>query len=323
MGKDSGSIIQVREEARKSAGDSITFGLRLQLTGNGVIGDGTLEGQEESLTTYSQAVIINQLRHAVRTQGRMSQQRVAFDIREEALSGLRDWWADRIDYAFFNQVCGNTVQTNTAWTGNQATIAPDQVATTGHYINTFSSTSVIDTDITAAGTFSFGLIDRAIERAKTLVPAIRPVRINGGQFYVMVLHPYVVTDMRQSTATGQWLDLQKVAMTGGVTKDNPIFTGALGIYNGCILHADFRIPLGCVTTTATANTRRNIFLGAQACMCAYGKDGGDQRYTWVEELFDYENQLGVSAGQIFGMQKTVFNSKDYATIVASSYAAAH
>ena len=64
MGPTSGSIIQVKDETSKSAGDKITYGLRMQLTGAGTIGDGTLAGEEESLTTYSDAVIINQLRHA-------------------------------------------------------------------------------------------------------------------------------------------------------------------------------------------------------------------------------------------------------------------
>jgi hypothetical protein len=45
--------------------------------------------------------------------------------------------------------------------------------------------------------------------------------------------------------------------------------------------------------------------------------------SWVEELFDYENQLGVSAGLIFGMKKTQFNSEDFGTIVVPTYAAAH
>jgi hypothetical protein len=37
-------------------------------------------------------------------------------------------------------------------------------------------------------------------------------------------------------------------------------------------------------------------------------------------MFDYGNQLGVSAGMIFGVKKTKFNSSDYATIVMSGYA---
>ena len=64
MGPTSSSIIQIKDETSKSAGDRITYGLRMQLSGTGVIGDGTLEGQEEALTTFSDAVLINQLRHA-------------------------------------------------------------------------------------------------------------------------------------------------------------------------------------------------------------------------------------------------------------------
>lgn len=41
-----------------------------------------------------------------------------------------------------------------------------------------------------------------------------------------------------------------------------------------------------------------------------------------EKDFDYGNQLGVSAGCIFGMKKTRFNSVDYGVVVMSTYAAA-
>ena len=97
MGPSSASIIQIKDETTKGAGDKITYGLRMQLSGAGVIGDGTLDGQEEALTTYNDSVVINQLRHAVRSAGRMSQQRVPFEVRDEALSGLRDWWSDRLN----------------------------------------------------------------------------------------------------------------------------------------------------------------------------------------------------------------------------------
>ena len=49
MGKGSDSLIQIKDDTQKSAGDRITCGLRMQLTGAGVQGDGTLEGNEEAL----------------------------------------------------------------------------------------------------------------------------------------------------------------------------------------------------------------------------------------------------------------------------------
>ena len=49
----------------------------------------------------------------------------------------------------------------------------------------------------------------------------------------------------------------------------------------------------------------------------------ESTFDWVEELFDYERELGVSAQTMFGIKKTQFNSVDFGTIVIASYAAAH
>lgn len=321
MGTDSSALIHVKDETSKSSGDKITYGLRMQLTGAGVQGDGTLEGQEEALATFSDAVLLNQLRHSVNTGGRMSKQRVPFDVRQEALSGLRDWWADRLDFSFFNQVCGNTVQTDTRFTGNNATVDSDS----GHYKNE-AGNAADDLIVSSTKTFELTIIDKAKEASKTITPAIRPVKVGNRDLFVGFLHPYQVTDLRTITSTGQYLDIQKAAMTGGEIEDNPIFDGSLGMYNGTILHEDARVTVGHnggTATTQVTTVRRAVFAGAQAAMLAYGREDGPERYTWVEELFDYGNILGVAAGAILGMKKTVFNSKDFSTVIMSSYAAAH
>jgi N4-gp56 family major capsid protein len=318
-GTNSNNMIQIKDETSKSAGDKITFGLRMQLLGAGVQGDGTLEGNEEALSTYNDAVLINQLRHAVRSGGRMSQQRVPFSVRDEAMSGLRDWFADRFDVAAFNQLCGYTPQTNTSYTGNNATISVDSA-----HQKFVSGTT--DQGLSSGNLFTLALIDKAVEAAKVISPAIRPVRTEGRKYYLGFLHPYQVTDMRVSTSTGQWLDIQKAAMTGGEVEDNPIFDGSLGVYNGVILHSDYRVTQGVDGTTATTavtTVRRAVLAGAQALTMGFGRDNGPGRFTWVEELFDYENELGVSVGSIYGLKKTVFNSADFADIVMSSYAVAH
>jgi hypothetical protein len=68
------------------------------LTGAGVQGDNTQEGNEEALTVYNDALVINQLRHATRSGGKMSEQRVPFDVREENRMALKDWWTERINF---------------------------------------------------------------------------------------------------------------------------------------------------------------------------------------------------------------------------------
>ncbi len=317
-GTDSNSLIQVKSETSKGAGDKITFGLRMQLTGAGIQGDNTLEGNEEALSTYSDAVLLDQLRHAVRSAGKMSEQRVPFSVREEAYAGLKDWWMDRYDTSFFNQAAGRSGIADTRLTGNQAAVAP--TATTNHI---FCNDATTDETIGTNDPFSLADLDEAVAIAKTNSPMIRPIRVNGGEYYVCFLHPGQVFSLRSGTAAGTWQDIQKYAMSGGDVKNNPIFTGALGMYNGVVLHESTRVPKGQNSTTAVevANTRRAILCGAQAVTMAFGQGNSANKFSWEEELFDYGNQLGVAAGAIFGAKKTVFNSKDFGTIVISSYSA--
>lgn len=320
MGEGTDNVIQIKPETSKGAGDQVTIGLRMQLTGAGIQGDGTLEGNEEGLVTYSDALVINQLRHAVRSAGEMSEQRVTFDVRDECRMGLQDWWADRLDASWMNQVSGNTAQSDTRYTGNQATVAPDFAHKV--FVN---ANELTDASISTTSIFAFGVIDKAVEKAKTASPLIRPVTVNGTKMYVCLLHPVQVTDLRITTTTGGWLDIQKAAMTGGRVDDNPIFTGALGVYNNVVLHESTRCPqaVNAGTSLGIASTRRAVFMGAQASAVAYGQKSRDQEMTWVEELFDYGNQLGVSAGLIFGLKKMVFNSADFGTITIPTYAATH
>lgn len=320
VGNSDSSVIQIKGDTQKSAGDRIRMQLRMQLTGDGVQGDSTLEGNEEALTTYTDDLIINQLRHAVRSAGKMSEQRIPWSVREEAMSGLRDWWADRMDTWFFNQMCGYTPQSDTRYTGNNSVTAP---ASARHVFSTGSADETVQADSTK--TFTLAMIDKAVETAKTATPVIRPIKIMGGDYYVMFLHPYQTYDMRTSTTTGQWLDIQKAAMSGGEITKNPIFSGALGMYNGVVLHESTRVTNGVHSSTGAAQTsvRRAVMCGAQAAAIGFGQGHSFKQYDWHEELFDYGNQLGVEAGCIGGLKKMIFNSLDFGAVVASTYAAAH
>ena len=186
------------------------------------------------------------------------------------------------------------------------------------------------------------MLDGAVGKARTMQNPIRPIKINGMEVYVAILHPYQVLDLRRNVNNGQWMDIQKSAMMGGQITNNPIFTGAVGMYNGVIIHEDARIPRagsgtktdlaasvtaaadasGTATAGANKDICRGIFLGAQAGCIAFGRSygltGTNVKYKWTEVLNDYENQLGVSAALAYGVKKTVFNSKDFGTLALSS-----
>lgn len=335
IGKGQNKIIQLKTETQKNKGDKVTFGLRTQLVGDGVTEGTTLEGNEESLTTYSESLVINELNHAVRVAAddTISAQRVLFNMREEAVMGLKDWYADRISLMFFLQVGGytptsitfegRTVSLSAVHWGNNAPNAAtsDRILRKGGAAN--------DQSITSADVFTLDLIDKAKEKARVANPRIRPIRVDGEEVYVMYLHPYQVTDLRTITSDGQWLDIMKAAYQGSRAK-NPIFDGSLGMYNGVVLRESEHVTTGVdeSDTSEESDVRRAVFLGAQAAVMAFGQNKGPTKYKMKEESFDYGREMGVAAKTILGMKKTQFSTNsgsdsDFGSIVVSTYAAAH
>lgn len=323
LGSGKSAIIMRLQELEKSAGDTIKYDLLMQMGNAGVTGDNRMRDNEEALTYYQDSVKIDQLRnaHAFR---RMSQQRTLHDLRMDAKANLADWFADKYDTYMFDYLCGNTTRT---FAGNTATApSSDRYVVSGDV----SRSGTITTDegnLSNNDQFSLADMDYCKESAKTLTPPIRPAMIDGGEYYVVVLHSYSVTDMRLDVANSAyvtWPDIQMYANKRGL--QNPIFDGSLGVYNGMIIFESTRIY------TPRSNVRRNLFLGSQAGVFAMGnaysklqqaRVGGDNLMSWFEEVDDYGNEVGVAVGSIFGMKATLFNSKDYGKMVITSYSTSH
>lgn len=210
MGTSSNNMIQVFDDTSKGAGDRIRVPLRMQLSGRGVGETEALEGNEESLSVYYDDVLINDLAHAVRMKVTIDAQRVPFSVREEARLGIQDWYSDRIDQSIANQLTGNTAQSDTLYTGNNAAVAPS--SGTGADRRWLIRQQDDETDhsteasLSSSDTFSLKLLDRAVAIAKTASPLIRPIKVGSQSYYVAFLHPYQVRDMRTSTNTGDWLN---------------------------------------------------------------------------------------------------------------------
>jgi N4-gp56 family major capsid protein len=323
LGSGKTAIIQRLVELEKSAGDVIKYDLLMQMGNAGVTGDNRMRDNEEALTYYQDSVKIDQLRnaHAFR---RMSQQRTIHDLRLDAKANLADWFADRYDTYMFDYLCGNTTR---SFAGNSGE-APDG----DHYVvsGDVANSGTIATDETSLGSndqMQLADIDYSKESAKTLTPPIRPAIVDGQEYYVVVMHPYSVVDIRLDVANSAYVDwptIQMYANKRGL--NNPIFDGSLGVYNGCILFESTRIY------SPTTSVRRNLFLGAQAGVFALGNAysklgqqaaGRDNLMSWAEEQDDFGNEIAIAVGNIFGMKHTRFNSKDYGKIVITSYSASH
>ena len=285
VGTTSSALAQEMTETKKGAGDQVTWGLRRLADGDGVTEGQVLEGNEEAISRYSDSMVINQLRHAIRVKNRgtIDAQRVPYDLREEAYETLRDWYSSRMDEVFFNALAGNTAQADMKRTGFNAASSPstNRVIRPG---------TVSDDQSLSSDPFTLSLIDRARNRARTADVPLRPVRGLGRDIdYVCFVHPDQVLDLRTDAATaGNWFDLQKARIQGSEIDSNGIYSGALGIYNRTLLVEADRLPQGVHSSTgaAVADTRRAVFCGAQALGLAFGKDNGPTKFKWSEELID-------------------------------------
>ena len=324
LGSSKSAIIQKLPDLEKTAGDNIKFDLLLQMKGAGVDGDNEMTDNEEELVYEQDNVTIDQKRNAHKF-ARMSQQRTLHNMRTDARMNLSDWFAAWIDDQTFRYLGGDT---SAGWGNLAVGTAPD----TNHYIVTgdVTHTGVVATDEASLSNndqITLADLDFAKEKAQTRSPHIRPVMIDGGEYYVVVLYPFSATDIRlnvQGSTYTTWQEIQQYANHRGLK--NPLFTNSMGVYNGMILYESQRI------FSPIANVRRNLLLGAQAGVLAIGNAynaikqrsvGKNNLMSWTEESKDYGNRQGISVGIIAGIKKCTFNSADFGTMVITSYSALH
>lgn len=324
MGKanDENSILYYKPELEASAGKTINYDLLKDMTGDGVTGDNRLKGNEEQLIYVPTDIKIDQLRNG-HTATAMVQKDTVHDFWTDAKKVLSRWFAVKFDTYMFRYLCGDKTIN---FAGNQGTVADSD-----HYImaGDVTKTGAIETDeasLSDNDQFTLEMIDYAIELAKTDENPIVPVMIDGDEYYVCVLHPFSVTDMKLNLGGSTSADWQEIQRNANVRdgKKNPIFSGALGIYNKTIIFESKYIH------SPITNVRRNLFLGAQAGAVAFGNAykkkaqktmGTDNLMSWAEDNDDYGNEEGISVGSVFGIKKNIFDSKDHGVITMPSWAA--
>lgn len=328
MGEDDESIIQIKSDLGKGSGDQITFALRTRLSGRGFTEGQKAQGNSEGLSFYSQALLINELGHTigVRSKNTIDAQRVPFDLRQQGKNALVQWWKDRRSVWFFNQVCGYTPANTEAATSGSVFCGMNSVLSHTSTRRIWAGTAANDQSLTSSDTFTVSLLDRAKEIAATGNNMVRPITVGGQPKYVCYLDPAQVTSLRTNATSGGWQDITKAAMAGMDATKSPIYTGALGEWNGIILRQSQDITLGVngsTSSTSVSNVRRAVLLGAQAAVCGFGKssDIGPMKYRWSEELFDHGRELELGAWSVGGMKKTQFNSIDFGVVTISTYAA--
>ena len=323
LGKGPNSLVQHVTELKKSEkGARAVMTLLADLEGDGIAGDRTLEGNEEAMKTYEQVIRIDQLRHANRSKGRISDQKSIVEFRSNSRDVLAYWLADRIDQMAFLTLAGRSYAykpNGTTRVGSDLQnleFASDVTApSTNRAMRWDTSTGL---ELVAAGSEN-ALGDADVPKWDTFLELkkyakenyIRGVKNGGDEVYHAFLTPMAMMLLKQDDTFKQNV---RYAQSRG--SDNPLFTGSSVLIDGIMLHEFRHVPAWSSTSadfgmnTALTNGAGShiLFCGAQALGMA---DIGNPE--WVEKDFDYDNQHGISVSKMLGFLKPRFYNPVTAT----------
>lgn len=255
----SGMPVIRKDDLSKDAGDVIHIQTVKNLTGAGVTGESTLQGNEEALSMTQTDLSIDWFRHAVAISKR-SKKRINFDFVVQAAQPLLSYHiAKKMDDAIFTKF---------------------GTATTALYAGDATSTATLDASDTISTT--------TLNKIKTYLDAnlAMPLRLDGGNnYYGIIIHPYDAYNLR---ADSTWTQAQRDANLRGET--NPIFSGAMGVYNGMIVYVNTGV-------TNSSSKSECIAFGGESIFRGYG-----MMPSFVTQLYDYGFEIGVGMEAIYGEQ---------------------
>ena len=331
MGTDEASIIQLKEDLTKKRGDTVTFALVNELTGNGVTGNSTLKGNEERLNSRSHALTVDVLRHAVAVDD-WDEQKSVIDLRNAARVQLREWAQKRLRddiTTALGQIDGvnfgpsTAAQKNTWTTNNQ-----DRVLfglTTANYTAVFNTAIQ---SLTSGEQLTPNVLSLMKRMAQAASPKIKPVYVRemDQEWYVAFIGPRAWRDLTEDNPTTNVLTLaNRDARVRGT--DNPLFTGDSLVWDGMILREIPEISfLAGYSGSAGAAIEPVYLCGAQAIGAAWA-----QRTKSTTDTDDYGFLHGVGVQEMRRIEKLRFGTaagadtttpKDHGIVTAFVAAAA-
>ena len=331
-GSGSNAMVQrITDLTKSDKGTKAVITLLADMTGDGITGDNTLEGNEEALRAYDITIELDQLRFANRLAGRLADQKSVVNFRENSRDALAYAMADRMDQLAFLTLSGSAytnktngaLRTTSGTTGHELVdleFASDVSAPTTNRHRRWDATSFLSAGDTTAIAAADKIAYRTIVELKAYAKDnyIRGIRAAGNEevFHLFVT-PQQMADLKLDSDF-----LANVRNAGVRGPSNQLFSGSSSLMVDGVMVHEFRHVFS--TEGATAGTCSNagaagykwgaaadqdgaraLFCGAQALAMA---DIGNPEV--VEETFDYGNQAGISIGKIFGLRKPKYNS-DY------------
>ena len=319
LGKDANSLIQHITELKKTEkGARAVITLLADLTGDGVVGDRTLEGNEEGLLSYDQVIRIDQMRNGNRHEGRMADQKSVVSFRENSRDKLAYWLADRIDQLAFLTLAGISYAkhpsgyTRVGSDLKNLEFAPDVSAPSSKRVMRWDGTSATKTIVVGGGSNAVAATDLPAWEMFVQMKAyakenyMRGIMVDGEETYHAFLSPMAMSRLKLDP---NYMANLRYAQQRGA--GNELFTGSTVKIDGIYLHEFRHVPNTRLAASGskyggsgTVDGCQVLFCGAQALGMA---DIGTPE--WVEKEFDYDNQPGISIAKILGFLKPKFTTQ--------------
>lgn len=278
---DGSNVVHQNKDLTTVKGDSVVFGLMMNLTGSGVEGNRQkLSGAEDTLNIYDFTVQTQLVRNAV-SRFEADDQKSQYDMLKEIKVVLKQWLSDWLDNKLISKLSYNP--------------------SNGEVL--YASAAGTQSSITANDKLTTTIISRAKRKAMMHAPKVQPIKVDGMDKYIMLVHPWAARDLKDDP---KWLAAQQNANIRG--SKNPIFTGALGEYDGVILYEYERVQTGNIGASS-ANVCQNLLLGKQAACFAVARPA-----KHIEQTDDYGNIAGNGIAFYGAVEKTKFNGLDYGII---------
>ena len=314
MGTTENSVIQVKEDLTKKAGDGITIPLVTELSGAGQTGNGLLEGNEEALGNYGYKISVSTLRHAVAVTDN-DQQFTGISLRDAGKEMLRLWAMAKLRndiVAALGSISGQAYGSANAATRNAWLVAnADRVmfgdGTVGGYTTHATDVGLV----TASMKLTKEVVSKAKARAEQATPKIRPVVVGeDSENFIMFTDARAFRDLKTDLATS----LQNAQERGD---DNPLFQDGDLMWDGVVIRKIQEIAsLGAVGATSAAVSPYYL-CGAQALGVAWA-----QKTKSTTDTRDYGFVKGVGIHEMRGVNKLIYNGKDHGVFTGYVGAAA-
>lgn len=318
-GKGSNNPIVIKQDRQK-----VNIPLVTKLSGNGVTGSATLDGNEALMSQYAYTLTPTYIRQGVRLNNE-EREKPAIDMMRASREVLMNWGLERVRddtikamASLSNGTSIADVTTDSAATINSIgdtwlTNNSDRVlygASTSNVSAGDHSASLANVD-TTSDKLTGDVVRLARKIARSANPMIRPIRVAGGiETYVMFVGTQAMIHLKE--------DLETLHSNAGERGEgNPLFRPGDLIWDNVVIREIPEISSLISSSTyyatagaSSAKVEPCFLCGAQAI--GYGL--GQEPQLIVDDKKDYGFQPGVAVELKHDIDKLVYNSKDHGMV---------